>query len=721
MKKTGKVTENKSRKMIDDTYIQDFEQEIAVSGNDKNRKNLASEYEGQFNKNMESDKLSLLKTKVLKKVSTGVIQRKKKIGENFNEKDEVMLKESKKYEKAKLSSKTVILKDGRSGSLSEGKTYSVKRQKSFLKGEKTGQLNENETLVNGRKRDKDVCDVTGNRKVVRDFETESFDGKNSDESSSVTDKKNEKFKTKTISAQEVDVKSKTKNISAQEADVKIGHNVSLTDFENKSLKMTVEGNGNVSRTENDSVKFVQNDLHNSSRHSHEFTTERHKNMETSIENIKNQNGHGDAEEWSEFSQGHWTYELDYKPSEDIFSLTNNSKNVPQCNPDVKLWLRRLGLLEEEKYFKIFSENEIDMDELSELTYEQLKEMGIVAIGALNKLLRGIAELKLDLKKQKLKGDDPVSSPKSSDSKDVRSFESEHRSPSPVHEQNSLASHINFDFTTKRTSRDDSVDGYSQNIFSDHKFSFVEPNYRYTPGERRVRDTGVDEVIKGDICDETRDQNKRGDNDRTSQLCSSDDNVRSGLPKHKQTDERSYVELKGINDNPSSNVVNSREKCEESDSKTTKKNTPVVRERSLSRQNSAKSRKEDLLNKQSSRVSSAKTTSRESRKTQSAKSKQKKNDKNANKSVTKLTRSRSSDRKIQSETGNYTPFFLISKQSMFGCTGINLSVHHTFFRQSSFTFFQNTVYQILYRNYQWGTFSYSSAMRFLGIMTLGILL
>lgn len=68
------------------------------------------------------------------------------------------------------------------------------------------------------------------------------------------------------------------------------------------------------------------------------------------------------------------------------------KPVPKCDPDVHLWLRRLGLLEEEKYVQIFAENEIDMEELILLSPEQLNKIGVVAVGAFNKLVRGIEEL-----------------------------------------------------------------------------------------------------------------------------------------------------------------------------------------------------------------------------------------------------------------------------------------------------------------------------------------
>lgn len=76
-------------------------------------------------------------------------------------------------------------------------------------------------------------------------------------------------------------------------------------------------------------------------------------------------------------------------------LHEGGDSVSKCDPLVKKWVRSLGLLEEEKYLKLFADNEIDMSELSQLTPLQLNEMGITAFGALNKILRGIKDLKRD--------------------------------------------------------------------------------------------------------------------------------------------------------------------------------------------------------------------------------------------------------------------------------------------------------------------------------------
>src|SRR5579863_5098996 len=60
--------------------------------------------------------------------------------------------------------------------------------------------------------------------------------------------------------------------------------------------------------------------------------------------------------------------------------------------DVGGWLRTLGL---EKYEGAFRENEIDETVLPNLTAEDLKELGISALGHRRKLLDAIAALRAD--------------------------------------------------------------------------------------------------------------------------------------------------------------------------------------------------------------------------------------------------------------------------------------------------------------------------------------
>ena len=60
--------------------------------------------------------------------------------------------------------------------------------------------------------------------------------------------------------------------------------------------------------------------------------------------------------------------------------------------DVAVWLRSLGL---GKYEAAFRENEIDETVLPSLTAEDLKELGIAALGHRRKLLDAIAALRTD--------------------------------------------------------------------------------------------------------------------------------------------------------------------------------------------------------------------------------------------------------------------------------------------------------------------------------------
>ena len=60
--------------------------------------------------------------------------------------------------------------------------------------------------------------------------------------------------------------------------------------------------------------------------------------------------------------------------------------------EIVVWLRSLGLA---KYEAIFRENDIDETVLPNLTAEDLKELGITALGHRRKLLDAIAALRND--------------------------------------------------------------------------------------------------------------------------------------------------------------------------------------------------------------------------------------------------------------------------------------------------------------------------------------
>ena len=60
--------------------------------------------------------------------------------------------------------------------------------------------------------------------------------------------------------------------------------------------------------------------------------------------------------------------------------------------DIVVWLRSLGL---GKYEATFRENEIDETVLPDLTAEDLKELGVTALGHRRKLLAAIAALRDD--------------------------------------------------------------------------------------------------------------------------------------------------------------------------------------------------------------------------------------------------------------------------------------------------------------------------------------
>ena len=90
---------------------------------------------------------------------------------------------------------------------------------------------------------------------------------------------------------------------------------------------------------------------------------------------------------------------------------NPSPARVKCDPSVYMWLRRLALLEEEKYIDMFARNEIDLSVLVTLDEKQLEKMGVLALGAMKKLLAGIEELKIQEEKRKAQSE--TSSAKSS--------------------------------------------------------------------------------------------------------------------------------------------------------------------------------------------------------------------------------------------------------------------------------------------------------------------
>ena len=57
--------------------------------------------------------------------------------------------------------------------------------------------------------------------------------------------------------------------------------------------------------------------------------------------------------------------------------------------DIEAWLQDLGL---ERYVPVFRDNEIDWEVLPRLTSEDLREIGVVAVGHRRKLLDAIAVL-----------------------------------------------------------------------------------------------------------------------------------------------------------------------------------------------------------------------------------------------------------------------------------------------------------------------------------------
>ena len=64
-----------------------------------------------------------------------------------------------------------------------------------------------------------------------------------------------------------------------------------------------------------------------------------------------------------------------------------------CDPAVASWLDSLDIKDTQKYMDIFGENELDLEGVKLLSEDQLRTMGVVAIGPLNKMLFAIKDLR----------------------------------------------------------------------------------------------------------------------------------------------------------------------------------------------------------------------------------------------------------------------------------------------------------------------------------------
>ncbi|XP_053399085.1 uncharacterized protein LOC123558283 [Mercenaria mercenaria] len=84
-----------------------------------------------------------------------------------------------------------------------------------------------------------------------------------------------------------------------------------------------------------------------------------------------------------------------RPSSGRQDITSTSPFATsrQCNSEVEFWLRGLGIPDVEKYVRIFADNEIDLTDLEFMSASQLHDMGVTAFGALDKILKGIRDLK----------------------------------------------------------------------------------------------------------------------------------------------------------------------------------------------------------------------------------------------------------------------------------------------------------------------------------------
>ena len=66
----------------------------------------------------------------------------------------------------------------------------------------------------------------------------------------------------------------------------------------------------------------------------------------------------------------------------------------QCNTEVEFWLRGLGIPDVDRYVRILAQNDVDLLDLEFMSASQLHDMGINTFGALDRILKGIRDLKI---------------------------------------------------------------------------------------------------------------------------------------------------------------------------------------------------------------------------------------------------------------------------------------------------------------------------------------
>jgi hypothetical protein len=86
----------------------------------------------------------------------------------------------------------------------------------------------------------------------------------------------------------------------------------------------------------------------------------------------------------------WCYQAPSVVSSQLEGLAGRQPVLTEDHRiDIEAWLQGLGL---ERYMSAFPDNEIDWEVLPKLTSEDLREIGIAAIGHRRKLLDAIAAL-----------------------------------------------------------------------------------------------------------------------------------------------------------------------------------------------------------------------------------------------------------------------------------------------------------------------------------------
>ena len=125
-------------------------------------------------------------------------------------------------------------------------------------------------------------------------------------------------------------------------------------------------------------------------------TQHSRNSKTSVSVISKSRTQGESKDIQKFKSAKPYDSITNQKRKQILSGKENQSTEPPkvnvCDEEVQKWLKTLKLRETQKYIDTFAEHEINMQNARLLTRNDLREMGISALGPLNSLCSAIDTL-----------------------------------------------------------------------------------------------------------------------------------------------------------------------------------------------------------------------------------------------------------------------------------------------------------------------------------------